>query len=101
MSEDRQCYSSVFRQLQMRHILTDLHFLHVELVLSEENLLISKIPACRLIECCSVSGIRIERGSKEWKLDPKVIQLVIVALGPRKIDFFASRLTAQFPMYMS
>ena len=39
--------------------------------------------------------------SSEWKLDPAIFQQVMQILGPCQVDLFASRISAQLPVYMS
>ena len=39
--------------------------------------------------------------SSEWKLDPMIFQLIMQILGPCQVDLYASRISAQLPIYMS
>ena len=44
---------------------------------------------------------RRKRDCSEWKLDPTIFRRIMQTLGPCQVDLFASRISAQLPMYMS
>lgn len=67
----------------------------------ERNIHITAVHLPGVINTIANTESRVMRDRTDWKLNPMIFQQITNHYGPLEMDLFASRLTAQCPLYFS